>query len=338
MNRIVNKLLILISVFYSATSFGTTEVTNHVCRSNANAVPGTSSLIATFSDIKPFYSVDVGAVLGTATLEGRIICNSGTIPEDRTFSLQFHSAKKVGGDVCETNIKGVGVRIIGKNGPIPCGGQGELFSIAAPVKNISYKINLPNAIELVRTHEQGSPAWVAHVAYLANLDIYSSWSGLTEPSLWGKPRANINTPPIVIAANCVFAQTMQTVTFDKVTPAQISSGSIVRPFDVTFKNCETTLDALFFGNIAKIRFVSPHIRVDGTLENQCDGCAQGVAIEISNSAGKIIDLNQVYSLKYKPSTLSDTTIIYHFNAKLHQIGEIKPGKIHAILTMEITSV
>lgn len=318
---------------------------NNLCRSSQNASAGNNQAEIRLTSLKPFNSVPVNGVLGVANMTGSLICSgNASIVWGRTFVIQGIPNSGESGDVCKTQLDGIGIRYRNGDGGgyIPCNRWGEFFKIANVVNGQTYTMNTPLVAELIKTKENTTlPPGSHEVLIDPQNSLTSYWPGTSNGSAWGKIVFVANTKLLVNP--CQFSSAHTNVRFGTVQVDDVARGAVERPFRLEFSGCGIQSSAEYFNNVASLRFISAKIRADGNLDiGPCEKvCAKGTVIEVKPEGGTAINLNEKFKLKNGNYSIGNDTITHHFVAKLKPAtasSVITPGSTDAILTLVIDSL
>lgn len=324
----------VIAIAYSCLN---SVLASNICRQRPLTPANSNTATFQLNNLQPYYSVPIGGVLGTASLQTELTCFSNS---EYNFILQIEprSTSERGIFICNTPLDGVGIRYKNFNGAdIRCDSWGEVFRIPRPRTGGAHNFGLPVAAEFIRTKEVTAlPPGQHTLAMPARARILSHLNGGTSSIPWGRYVFN-NSLPLMVS-RCTFAASPPPVNFERFPIEDILIKNV--PFEININNCGNTAGAQVFNNAMNFQFIASNILPNGTLNNQpCFGCARNLAIEVTNDNGATIPLNQNYPLRNGTFSINGGTITHRFRAKLRPHGgTVTSGRINTLMTVVFSSI
>lgn len=310
---------------------------NNLC--NTGGSLGENQAMFTLESLRPFASVPVNGVLGTASISTAIHCSSRPSQGGRSknFVLQLYPGTAETGTVCSTPLDGIGIRYKSSSGKyIACNHWGEIFRLENVKAGQTASFSFANAIEFIRTKTTTNLQPGLHDLQLpATTTINAYWPTITDGDAWGHYSFAAHTQLLV--SSCSLSDIPTTVDFKNITWTQIKSGSVEQPFFVKIGGCGDQATAEYINQAASFRFSSAMVLADGSLGNEvCGVCAKGVAIDILQEGGARVNLNQIYKLNQGDFTFSGDSVTHHFRARLKATSS--PASVGAIKSMLIVII
>jgi|GEM_PF-540484 len=288
----------------------------------------------------PFGAVEVGEVMGMASVSTSITCLNSYYPGGN-FAVQLEMYGRPSGaqlDICDTGLDGVGVRFFASGNPMNCNNwKDEIVNIKVPGGSSTHPINTPNMAEFIKTKATTSLSPGYHEIQVPLNTMYSYWPGHAGSTVWGQYSFTGETR--VLVSSCTFSDTAKQVDFKQVSLSD-QSELARESFDVNLGNCGSQAEAENFNNLVDIRFDSPLIQPNGALRNaSCSDCATGVEIEMYSANGNRIPLTQKYDMATGDFTINAPNIVHRFEARLVKSGTTTTGgKIDSSVTMVLTTI
>jgi type 1 fimbria pilin len=284
-------------------------------------------------------TVQPGTVLANGSVVVYIRCEGYNSAGENEFMVKngdwviqtYIKAEEVYNDnACRTNVKGIGIRLKEYGGnSLECNGLDEYIRVhGSNLKaNAATQFTSKMAVEIVATEVNVRPG-----TYTIN------WPDIGYQVSWGTSAwtniddfiAGLGNADITVPALCGNVNIDQTVNFGSIEPA---ATLLTQPFQIGFSDCNAH-DGLV--NSASFKF-SGVLDEDGRslALDDCAECASGAAIEIkAQQSQETLNLGQSYHLV--PDTRDATSATYKFDATLVRKEGLKPGKIQAHTTLEVT--
>ena len=329
-NRVVLLLLFSMSVLFTTASYAAFE-----CIVPDRTINFTSTYM------RPFQDVAYDETVGFWSANSIISCQGGKPGDVFSLRMNFLSSSSTE-TVCSNASSIVGLRFRREDTtPLRCaslsGDSQEVFRIVATGQPIQAAFNQPNFIEGVKIRTRWPVQPGAHnLRYEFTLVSFAAYiNGVKQPNSYIYAKADTTD---YVVSSCTLSTAPITVRFGEFSLADLAT--LERPFDITMGNCSGLNDARDYNNDMQLKFTSNRLLADGSIDiNQCQTCAQGLAIEVSTRNNRKLNLNDRYDLRNGVFTLSEQGISHHFKARLKRTRvPLKPGTVDSVLTYIVTSI
>ena len=323
-------LLFIASVLFSTSSYAVFEcsVPNRVIKFTSNY-------------IRPYQDAAYDETLGFWSANAIFNCQGGKPGDVFSLRMNFLSSSSTE-TVCSNASSIVGLRFRREDGmPLRCaslsGNSQEVFRAVATGQPSYPTFNQPDFIEgiKIKTRWPLQPG-AQNLKYEFRLISFTGYiNGVKQPDSYFFAEADTTT---FVVSSCTLSTAPITVRFGEFSLADLAT--LESPFDITMGNCSGLGDARDYNNTMRLKFTSNRLLPDGSIDiNQCQTCAQGLAIEVSTRNNRKLNLNDRYDLRNGVFTLSEQGISHHFKARLKRTRvPLKPGTVDSVLTYIVTSI
>ncbi|MDD2052098.1 fimbrial protein [Pseudomonas putida] len=323
-------LLFSVSALFSSYSYAVFEcsVPNKIIKFTSNY-------------IRPYQDAAYDETLGFWSVNSTFNCQGGKPGDVFSLRMNFLSSSSTE-TVCSNASSIVGLRFRREDGaPFRCASLSrdsqEVFRAVATGQPSYPTFNQPDFIEgiKIKTRWPLQPG-AQNLKYEFRLISFIAYvNGVKQPNNYFVAQADTTD---FVVSSCTLSTAPITVPFGEFSLADLATLEI--PFDITMGNCSGLDDARDYNNTMRLKFTSNRLLPDGSIDiNECQTCAQGLAIEVSTRNNRRLNLNNRYDLRNGVFTLSEKGISHHFKARLKRTTiPLKPGTVDSVLTYIVTSV